>query len=187
MTKIKEKNKNDEKELCEKLIDLLIIYQIEDSYRLIELISHRIKFYDIYIQHLFATKPFFFQKKKMEQFNKDLESLENKKMDLYKQIGEEVDMIAKLHKSLRRNETLDVENIIFQEKINYYNLVEMIKSEVQPNKVCLSIFGDERTYIYKKGSYILEDEESKNDKFDIFLDSSLTDESKLEKNIKILQ
>ena len=27
----------------------------------------------------------------------------------------------------------------------------------------------------------------KNDKFDIFLDSSLTDESKLEKNIKILQ
>lgn len=62
MTKIKEKNKNDEKELCEKLIDLLIIYQIEDSHRLIELISHRIKFYDIYIQQLFATKPFFFQK-----------------------------------------------------------------------------------------------------------------------------
>ena len=56
MTKIKEKNKNDEKELCEKLIDLLIIYQIEDSHRLIELISHRIKFYDIYIQQLFATK-----------------------------------------------------------------------------------------------------------------------------------
>ena len=74
-------------------------------------------------------------------------------MDLYKQIGEEVDVIAKLHKSLRRNGTLGVENIIFQEKINYYNLVEMIKSEVQPNKVYLSIFGDERTYIYIRKLY----------------------------------
>lgn len=130
MKKKLKKEKNDDEKLSEKILDLCMWYQTEDSHRWIEIINHRIKFCDIKIQHLLDSKPLFFQKKKLEKFNKDLEELEQEKMNLYKEVGEEVNIIEKLQKSINDDET---------------------------------------------------------EKFRNFLGDSLSDKSKLEKNIRILQ
>ena len=53
------------------------------------IIDNRIKFYESLISHLEDNKPFFFQKKKLIEYN-------NKISELYTQLGEEYEMIEKL-------------------------------------------------------------------------------------------
>ena len=90
------KKKNEDNELFEKLLELNIKYSIEDSNINMRIIDNRIKFYQSLINHLEDNKPFFFQKKKLIEYNNKKEEYENKISELYAQLGEEYEMIEKL-------------------------------------------------------------------------------------------
>ncbi len=87
---------NDDNELFESLLKLNIKYAIEDSNINMRMIDNRIKFYQTLINHLEDNKPFFFQKKKLIEYNNKKEEYENKISELYIQLGEEYKMIEKL-------------------------------------------------------------------------------------------
>ena len=91
------KNKNEDNQLFEKLLELNIKYAIEDSNINMRMIDNRIKFYQTLISHLEDTKPFFFQKKKLIEYNNKKEEYENKISELYIQLSEECEMIDKLY------------------------------------------------------------------------------------------
>ena len=91
------KKKNNDNELFEKLLELNIKYAIEDSNINMRMIDNRIKFYQTLINHLEDNKPFFFQKKKLIEYNNKKEEYENKIYELYTQLGEEYEMINKLY------------------------------------------------------------------------------------------
>ena len=90
------KKKNEDNELFEKLLELNIKYAIEDSNINMRIIDNRIKFYQSLINHLKDNKPFFFQKKKLIEYNNKKEEYKNKISELYAQLGEEYEMIEKL-------------------------------------------------------------------------------------------
>ena len=90
------KKKNDDNELFEKLLELNIKYAIDDSNINMRMIDNRIKFYQSLINHLENNKPFFFQKKKLIEYNNKKEEYENKISELYTQLGEEYELIEKL-------------------------------------------------------------------------------------------
>lgn len=94
------KKKNDDNELFEKLLELNIKYAIEDSNINMRMIDNRIKFYQTLINHLEDNKPFFFQKKKLIEYNNKKEEYENKIYELYTQLGEEYEMIDKLYSNI---------------------------------------------------------------------------------------
>ena len=48
------------------------------------------------MNHLEDSKPFFFQKKKLIEYNNKKEEYENKISELYTQLGEEYELIEKL-------------------------------------------------------------------------------------------
>ena len=91
------KKKENDDELFEKLLELNIKYAIEDSNINMRMIDNRIKFYQTLINHLEDNKPFFFQKKKLIEYNNKKEEYENKIYELYTQLGEEYEMINKLY------------------------------------------------------------------------------------------
>lgn len=92
--------KNDDNKLFEKLLELNIKYAIEDSNINMRMIDNRIKFYQSLINHLEDNKPFFFQKKKLIEYNNKKEEYENKISELYIQLGEECEMINKLYSKI---------------------------------------------------------------------------------------
>jgi hypothetical protein len=139
------KKKNDDNGLLEKLLELNIKYAIEDSNINMRMIDNRIKFYQTLISPLEDTKPFFFQKKKLIEYNNKKEEYENKISQLYSQLGEEYELIEKIGtndyssvKSMLND--LDIEIIdgkISREDIirliepmvyNYYRLQEKLES-----------------------------------------------------------
>ena len=70
------KKKDNDNELFEKLFELNIKYAIEDSNINMKMIDNRIKFYQTLINHLEDNKPFFFQKKKLIEYNDKEEEYE---------------------------------------------------------------------------------------------------------------
>ena len=91
------KKQNEDKELFNMLLKLNIKYAIEDSNINIRMIDNRIRFYQTLIEHLEDNKPFFFQKKKLIEYNNKKEEYNAKISDLYVQLGEEVELIDKLY------------------------------------------------------------------------------------------
>ena len=89
------KNDNDN-ELFEKLLELNIKYAIEDSNINMRMIDNRIRFYQSLINHLEDNKPFFFQKKRLIEYNNKKEEYENKISQLYSQLSDEMELIEKL-------------------------------------------------------------------------------------------
>lgn len=99
MGKKKDINSDDEK-LSNKLIDLFLWYQIEDSHQQLRLIDMQIKACQMELHFLEDSKPFWFQKKKLEEHNKKIEDLENKIFKYYQEMNEDVDLIQKMKKSM---------------------------------------------------------------------------------------
>lgn len=89
------KNDNDN-ELFEKLLELNIKYAFEDSNINVRMIDNRIRFYQSLINHLEYNKPFFFQKKRLIEYNNKKEEYENKISQLYSQLSDEMELIEKL-------------------------------------------------------------------------------------------
>jgi len=93
----KTSNKIIEKDIINKLLDLSLLYENENSKNWIELVSHQIKGYEIQKQHLIDNKPYFFQKKKLEEHNKKLAEIDNKILKCLKDIEDEMAFMEKIN------------------------------------------------------------------------------------------
>ncbi len=179
----KEKKKNvdidiKDKELAEKTIDLCLYYQIEDSHRWLDIIDLQIKNCQMQLHFLEEKKPFWFQKKKLEEYNKQIEELENMIYKYYKDLDEEVDMIFKLQKSLNK------EGII----ISYGKLMELLKSNNAPTEVELKIGKKLKSYILSEdGYYVLKNQKDEDNIFHYWLRDCLLDTENDKKCIKIIK
>lgn len=92
--------KNKDNDLNEKILKLCFSNAIENSNLTMQCIDTKIKFYTTLIEQLEDDKPFFFQKKKLIEYNNKLEEYNNKISDLYRQMGEEVELIIKTQEQL---------------------------------------------------------------------------------------
>ena len=93
-------NDIDNQEVVNKVIDLCLWYQIEDSHRWLDIIDLQIKNCNMQLHFLEEEKPLWFQKKKLEEHNKKIEELENKICKYYQDMNEEVELIEKMQKSM---------------------------------------------------------------------------------------
>ena len=91
----------DNKELATKLIDLMLTYSIKDSHIYLELLNKEAQFYQRRLITLETNKPFWFERKKMKEHNKEINKCESKLMTIYLKIGEEMDLIIKMNNSIR--------------------------------------------------------------------------------------
>lgn len=80
----------------ELLLKLNIKMSIEESNLHIMMINNSIKFYQLLINNLHDSKPLFFQKKKLRDYNKQLDEYNLKINDLYIELEKEFEMINKL-------------------------------------------------------------------------------------------
>lgn len=175
----------DDKKLSEKILDLCLWYQIEDSNMTIKLISHQIDFCKLQKNHLLDNKPFWFQKEKLKIWEQELEEIDAKIFSYYKDIGNEINIINKMQNSISKDES---ELNTFNNKISFYDLLTLFKNNVFPPKLSLELCNKKETYIFDgEGNYILKDESAKNELFEYYLSDSISDLSKLDKNIIILK
>lgn len=182
-------NDLDYKQAFNKLLDLFMYNEIEESKMFINIISKEIDFKTQMRNQLLCNKPFKFQKKKTEQYNKELEKLEDEILQCYKNIELELKEISKLQNSISSKDSETINNIVKKNsKISFYDLLTLIKDKKHPNKIILEMCNKKETYIFDgEANYVLENEKSKNEVFEYYLSDSISDFSKLDKNITIIQ
>lgn len=92
---MRKKVENDE-ELSNKILDLCLHQQIEESYQYMKLKEKQIKFCEIQIEHLKSHKPFWFQKKALKSYYEDIDLIEDQICGYYVQIEKEIRIIEEL-------------------------------------------------------------------------------------------
>lgn len=83
----------DDNSIIKDLIKFQLNHEIEDSESTIRLLNHKVEFYNHRIEMLEQDKPFFFQKKKLEKYNKELEECKNTVKEALILIEQEMDFI----------------------------------------------------------------------------------------------
>lgn len=96
------KKTNDE-DISIKLLDLFTTYSIEDSKISLKFLETQIKYYESERKFLIEHKPYSFQKKKMKEYYKKLDEIEEKIMNLYKDFDEEMKLMIKLQEPIEPN------------------------------------------------------------------------------------
>lgn len=105
-------------------------------------------------------------KEKIEEYNTQIEELENKIYKYYQEMNEEVEMIFKLQKSLNKEGTT----------ISYGKLVELLKSNNAPVEVELTIGKKTKHYILSEdGYYVLKNKNNEDEMFSFRLRDCLLD------------
>ena len=84
------------KELQNRLLDLCLHEEIEDSKEFLDILYLELKFYKNKLDFLDREKPFWFQKKKIEIYNKERIDLEEKISICKKNILEELELMSKM-------------------------------------------------------------------------------------------
>ncbi len=176
---------NDEK-LAERVIDLCLWYQIEDSNNMIRIFESEIKMYETEKQLLLNNCILGFKSKKV---NKKIEEIDKNIFRLCENISKEITMIEKMESSLTG---IDIncknkESDYFDGLISYYNLLSYLKYNITFREIALCKFDKEVSYIYDGNNYILKNKKNANDQFELFLSDCDSDSSKLIKNIKIIK
>ena len=181
-TILDELSESDDFKLSQRIIDLCLWYQIEDSHNMIRLFGSEIKMYEAQKQALLNKCIFRFQKKKVEI---ELEEIDNKIYKLYENISEEVSMISKMEESISRDETSEYKDS--NKLVSYYELLSLLKVGVIYKKVILHKFDDTMTYIFDGDNYIIEEENDVDDRFEMYLSDCDSDISKFDKNIQLIE
>ena len=83
---------NDE-ELSNKILDLCIRQQIEESYQYMKLKEKQ-------IEHLKSHKPFWFQKEALKSYYEDIDLIEDQICNYYRQIEDEIKSIEELKNNI---------------------------------------------------------------------------------------
>lgn len=166
--------------VANRLIDLMLWYQIEDSRLTLELYGHRIKFYELQKEHLIENKPYKFQKKKMLKYENELNEINDKIMKLYTEVEEEIAIMEKMQDAINSKPDNNL--------ISFNDLLSMIEKKVNPSKIILNLKNKNAIYRYSVDdhSYILLDIDKKDNIFSTYLNETLTDLEMIEKNIEII-
>ena len=172
--------------LSKRVIDLFIWYQIEDSNAWLRVLESQVKFLEERRKQLFDNLDmclFKFQKKKI---NEDLEQIEKVLFKQYEKIGVEVDIMNKLKSSISNNN--DITEVDDDTLLSYYDLLTYLKFGITFKKVSYKKFNREVIYFYdNEGNYIIENQNDKDNVFDIYLSECESDNTKFDRNIKILE
>lgn len=94
--------KTNENEVVNKILDLCMYHQIEESINFIKIIECQIKFCYSQLELLEDNKPLWFQKKKLNNYFKEKEELELKLEEYYRKINEELKMIEKIKSNINK-------------------------------------------------------------------------------------
>ena len=175
-----------EESLAEKVIDLCLWYQIEDSHNMIKLFESEIKFHEIQKDAILSKCTFGFQRKKI---SKEVEEIDKRILELNKYISEELVLIERMKDAIAGRK--DDENKIddkTNDLISYYDLLSYLKHGITFKKVSLNEFDKNVIYIYdNEGNYIINDKKYVGDQFTTYLSEFSSDVSKFKKNIKIVE
>lgn len=191
MKKEKEKkelsnNYSKEESLAEKVIDLCLWYQIEDSYNMIKIFESEIKILEMQKEMILSNCTFKFQRKKAE---KELEGIDKRIYRLYENVGEEITLIERMKDAIAGRK--DDENKIddkTNDLISYYDLLSYLKHGIIFKKVSLNEFNKEIFYVYdNEGNYVIEDKTKVGNQFTTYLGEFDSDNNKFKKNIKIIE
>lgn len=108
---VSKNSENEDIKLSNRIIDLFIWYQIEDSNAWLRVLESQVKFLEERRKQLFDNLDmclFKFQKKKI---NEELEQIEKELFKQYEKIGEEVDIMNKLKSAISNNNDIkEVDN-----------------------------------------------------------------------------
>ena len=191
MKKEKEKkelsnNYSKEESLAEKVIDLCLWYQIEDSHNMIKIFESEIKILEMQKEMILSNCTFKFQRKKVE---KELEEIDKRIYRLYENVGEEVTLIERMRGAIAGKEKGENEiDYKANDLISYYDLLSYLKHGIIFKKVSLNEFNKEVFYIYdKEGNYVIEDKTKVGDQFTAYLGEFNSDNNKFKNNIKIIE
>ena len=180
---VSKNGENEDIKLSNRIIDLFIWYQIEGSNAWLRVLKSQVKFLEERRKQLFDNLDmclFKFQKKKInEQIEKEL-------FKQYEKIGEEVDIMNKLKSSISNNN--DITEVDDDTLLSYYDLLTYLKFGITFKKVSYKKFNREVIYFYdNEGNYIIENQNDKDIVFDIYLSECESDNTKFDRNIKILE
>ena len=166
--------------VADRVIDLMLWYQIEDSRLTLELYRHRIKFYELQKEHLVENKPYKFQKKKMLKYENELNEINDKIVKLYAEVEEEIAIMGRMQGAINSKSDYNL--------ISFNDLLSMIEKEVNLRKIVLNLKNKNAIYRYSDTdhSYILLDMNKKDNIFNTYLNETLTDVEMIKKNIEII-
>ena len=191
MKKEKEKkelsnNYSKEESLVEKVIDLCLWYQIEDSHNMIKIFESEIKILEMQKEMILSNCTFKFQRKKVE---KELEGIDKRIYRLYENVGEEITLIERMKDAIAgRKDDENKSDDRANDLISYYDLLSYLKHGIIFKKVSLNEFNEEVFYIYdKEGNYVIEDKTRVGDQFTAYLGEFNSDNNKFKNNIKIIE
>ena len=183
---VSKNGENEDIKLSNRIIDLFIWYQIEGSNAWLRVLKSQVKFLEERRKQLFDNLDmclFKFQKKKI---NEELEQIEKELFKQYEKIGEEVDIMNKLKSAISNND--DIKEVDDDTLLSYYDLLTYLKFGITFKKVSYKKFNREVIYFYdNEGNYIIENQNDKDNVFDIYLSECESDNTKFDRNIKILE
>ena len=183
---VSKNSENEDIKLSNRIIDLFIWYQIEDSNAWLRVLESQVKFLEERRKQLFDNLDmclFKFQKKKI---NEELEQIEKELFKQYEKIGEEVDIMNKLKSAISNNN--DITEVDDDTLLSYYDLLTYLRFGITFKKVSYKKFNREVIYFYdNEGNYIIENQNDKDNVFDIYLSECESDNTKFDRNIKILE
>lgn len=183
---VSKNSENEDIKLSNRIIDLFIWYQIEGSNAWLRVLKSQVKFLEERRKQLFDNLDmclFKFQKKKI---NEELEQIEKELFKQYAKIGEEVDIMNKLKSAISNNN--DITEVDDDTLLSYYDLLTYLKFGITFKKVSYKKFNREVIYFYdNEGNYIIENQNDKDNVFDIYLSECESDNTKFDRNIKILE
>lgn len=183
---VSKNSENEDIKLSNRIIDLFIWYQIEDSNAWLRVLESQVKFLEERRKQLFDNLDmclFKFQKKKI---NEELEQIEKELFKQYEKIGEEVDIMNKLKSAISNNN--DIKEVDDDTLLSYYDLLTYLKFGITFKKVSYKKFNREVIYFYDdEGNYIIENQNDKDNVFDAYLSECESDNTKFDRNIKILE
>lgn len=183
---VSKNSENEDIKLSNRIIDLFIWYQIEDSNAWLRVLESQVNFLEERRKQLFDNLDmclFKFQKKKI---NEELEQIEKELFKQYEKIGEEVDIMNKLKSAISNNN--DITEVDDDTLLSYYDLLTYLKFGITFKKVSYKKFNREVIYFYdNEGNYIIENQNDKDNVFDIYLSECESDNTKFDRNIKILE
>ena len=179
-------SENEDIKLSNRIIDLFIWYQIEDSNAWLRVLESQVKFLTGRRKQLFDDLDMCFFKFQKKKINEELEYVEEELFKQYEKIGEEVNIMNKLKNAISNNN--DITEVDNDTLLSYYDLLTYLKFGITFKKVLYKKFDKEEIYYYdNEGNYIIENSNNKSHVFSAYLSECESDNTKFDRNIKILE
>ncbi|MBR3229672.1 MAG: hypothetical protein IKF91_02455 [Bacilli bacterium] len=179
---VKKSNAKANIDVNDKLLDLLLWYQIEDSNHWIRFTELDIKMNENMLRDLYKDEPCKFFKKQHKKWKDDIEEIENIIQKKYREIEKELLIIEKMQGQITGVKDMYTGNISF------YDLLTLLKCNKQPKEVEVTICKKKAVYYFAgEDGYILKNRKDQTIDFEFYLGDALADSQKLDKIIRIIK